>query len=183
MQFRFPPVLIAAILMLMVAACSSAPPAPVAKPRIPTAAPTPTPTVPQQRLTGEWIDWPITRGDWVYRQDDRGSIALFGTMGQDALVTLRCDRARGRLYLARAAEGITSAGQITIRSSSTRRELAVLPTGGNNAYRAAEILPNDPVLDAIVYTRGRIAIETSGQQPIAIPVWSEIPRVVEDCRG
>ncbi len=137
--------------------------------------PPPSPAQP----AGDWTDWPLAAGDWVYRQDERGSIALFGQPNTDAVVTLRCDRTRQRIYLARAGSG---AGNIVIRSSSTLKEFAGSPTGGALSYVAAEIMPRDPILDAMIYSRGRIAIEVSGQTPLAIPSWAEIGRVVEDCR-
>jgi len=160
------------------AACSSPPPPPMPQ------APPPKPLVvaappPPARPAGDWTDWPLAAGDWVYRQDDRGSIALFGPMNADALVTLRCDRTRQRIYLARAGSG---AGRIVIRSSSTLKEFAGSPTGGAVPYVATEIMPRDPILDAMIFSRGRIAIEVSGQTPLAIPSWAEIGRVVEDCR-
>ena len=160
------------------AACSSPPPPPMPQ------APPPKPLVvaappPPARPTGDWTDWPLAAGDWVYRQDERGSIALFGPMNADALVTLRCDRTRQRIYLARAGSG---AGRIVIRSSSTLKEFAGSATGGAVPYIATEIMPRDPILDAMIFSRGRIAIEVSGQTPLAIPSWAEIGRVVEECR-
>ena len=133
--------------------------------------------------TGPWIDWVISPGSWVYRRDARGSIALFGTLGADALVTLRCDQARRRIYLTRADEAGTGSGTITIRSSSAMKRFSASATGATPPYIAAEIMPGDSILDAMAYTRGRIALEVSGQQSIAIPVWSELPRIVDDCRG
>ena len=133
--------------------------------------------------TGPWIDWAISPGSWVYRRDARGSIALFGTLGADALVTLRCDQARKRIYLTRADEAGTGSGTITIRSSSAMKQFSASATGATPPYIAAEIMPGDSILDAMAYTRGRIALEVSGQQSIAIPVWSELPRIVDDCRG
>ncbi|MGB5079050.1 MAG: hypothetical protein WBO17_16335, partial [Sphingorhabdus sp.] len=133
-----------------------------------------------QRLTGDWTDWPLTAGDWVYRRDQRGSIALFGMSGADALVTLRCDIERKRIYLARAGEGT---GSFVIRSSAMMKELVGRPTGAVPSYIAAELMPADPILDAVIYSRGRIALEVAGQLPIAIPAWPEIGKVVEDCRG
>lgn len=169
-------------LSLLTAACSipvipERPPAPrpVAVP--PAAQPAP------QAISGQWIDWPITPGDWVYRSDDRGSIALFGAAGRDALVTLRCDRGRGKIYLARADEAGSGSGNMTVRASSALKQFSAQSTGATPAYVAVEIAPGDRFLDAIVYTRGRIAIETAGQQSIAIPVWAEIAKVIEDCRG
>jgi hypothetical protein len=63
------------------------------------------------------------------------------------------------------------------------KEFAASPTGGSPAYLASEIMPTDPILDAMAFSRGRIAIEATGQQPVAIPSWAEITKIVEDCRG
>ncbi len=173
MRIRF--LLLATLSVL--AACSSPPPppAPQAPPPKPVVASPPPPAQP----VGEWTDWPLAAGDWVYRQDERGSIALFGQPNADAVVTLRCDKARQRIYLARAGSG---AGNIVIRSSSTMKQFAGSPTGGALPFIATEIMPRDPILDAMIFSRGRIALEVTGQMPLAIPSWAEIGRVVEDCR-
>jgi hypothetical protein len=63
------------------------------------------------------------------------------------------------------------------------KQFSAQSTGATPAYVVVEIAPDDRFLDAVVYTRGRIAIETAGQQSIAIPVWAEIAKVIEDCRG
>ncbi|MEP7350133.1 MAG: hypothetical protein ABI668_09305 [Sphingorhabdus sp.] len=162
---------------LALAACSAPPPP--AAPQAPPPAPVTVAPPPPARPAGDWTDWPLSAGDWVYRQDDRGSIALFGVAGADAQVTLRCDKARQRVYLARAGSG---GGGIIIRSSSATKQFAGAATGGASPYVATEILPNDPILDAMIFSRGRIAIEAAGHMPIAIPSWAEIGRVVEDCR-
>lgn len=160
------------------AACVSPPPPPP-----PPVQPSPPPVAVAPALpvspTGEWTDWPLAAGDWVYRQDDRGSIALFGSSGADAVVTLRCDRARQRIFLSRAGAG---SGNIVIRSTSLVKEFSGLPTGGALPFIATEIMPRDAILDAMIYSRGRIALEVNGQPPLAIPSWAEIGRVVEDCR-
>jgi hypothetical protein len=170
--------LVASIVAL--SACAAPPPPPAPQP-----APAPKPVVvtpPQpQKPVGDWIDWPLASGDWVYRRDERGSIALFGPTGQNATVTLRCDTGRRRIYLAR--EGAGTGGRMVVRTSSTLKEFAASHTGASPAYLATEILPTDPVLDAMALSRGRFAIEADGQQPIAIPSWAEITRIVEDCRG
>ena len=164
---------------LLVLASCAAPPPPSAPTPIPAPKPVVVPPVQPPRPAGDWTDWALTPGDWMYRRDERGSIGLFGASGADALVTLRCDQARQRIYLARAGSG---SGSIVIRSSSSMKEFSGSPTGGTQPYVATEILPSDPILDAMIYSRGRIALEVSGQQPIAIPAWTEIARVVEDCR-
>lgn len=50
------------------------------------------------------------------------------------------------------------------------------------AYYAAEIMPRDPILDAMAFSRGRFAVEAGGLRSMAIPNWAELGRVVEDCR-
>jgi len=39
------------------------------------------------------------------------------------------------------------------------------------------------VLDQIAYSRGRFAIEIAGLEPLIVPAWPEVGRVIEDCRG
>ena len=172
--------------MLMMLAVSCAAPPPQSKP-LPVPQPTNIPVVKADPVkpamvqpTGHWTDWTMAAGEWVYRRDERGSIALYGAMGSDALVTLRCDKARARLFLSRTSD---VGGTMTVRTSSTSKALAVQPTGGKLAFAATEIAVGDPILDAMAFSRGRIALELAGVLNIAIPVWSEIGRVVEDCRG
>lgn len=144
-------------------------PAPVVAPAAPT------------RPVGEWPDWPVEAGDWVYRRDDRGSVAHFGPLGQNAIVTLRCDKMRGRIHLARAGAG--PAGSFVVRSSSAMKEFVASPNGATPPYLIIEIMPSDPILDAMAFSRGRIALEVAGQPAIAIPSWAEIARITEDCRN
>lgn len=164
--------------MLLLASCVAPPPpaqraAPVPPPVAAQPAPTP-------RLSADWNDWPFAVGDWVYQRDDRGSIALFGPAGQNAVVSLRCDLQNRRIYLSRE---VTAPGQrIVIRTSSSMKEFAAKPTGGTPAYLATEIMPMDAILDAMAFSRGRILLETDGHSPIILPAWAEIARIVEDCR-
>ena len=168
--------------LLALSACAPPPPPPAAPLPAPVSLPKPVaPAVQPARLSGEWPDWPLEAGDWVYRRDDRGSLALFGPVGQNALVTLRCDRARARVYLGRAGGG--PAQKIVIRTSSAMKEFSASPTGATPPFLAIEILPADPILDAMAFSRGRIAIEVEGQPSIAIPSWAEITRIMEDCRA
>lgn len=130
---------------------------------------------------GDWRDWPLTPGNWVYRQDARGSIALYGAPGADAELTIRCDRIAGQIYMSRkgAAPGNAPA---TIRTSSTLRAVTMQPTGGTPGYMAASLFPRDPLLDAIGYSRGRFVLEQASLPTLVIPAWAEILRVSEDCR-
>ena len=161
---------------LALASCSPAPP------RVPpAAAPVPyRPPPPPPPPAADWRDRPVTPGTWTYRQDARGSLALFGVAGTDALLTLRCDRAARALYLSRAG---TASAPLAIRTSSLVRSVAVQPTGGTPPYVAATLAPSDPLLDALGFSRGRFMVEQAGAPALLVPAWPEVERVTEDCRG
>lgn len=169
---------------LALASCVS----PTAPPRpAPVPVPVPTYTPPPPRPTPapvgpDWRDWAVTPGDWVYRQDSRGSIALFGERGADAAVTLRCDRAASTLYLSRAGLA-AGAVPMTIRTSTVTRSLSSSPTGGTPPYLAVSLTPRDSLLDAMGFSRGKFVIEQPGYPTLVLPAWAEIERVTEDCRG
>ncbi|MES2337715.1 MAG: hypothetical protein V4537_06455 [Pseudomonadota bacterium] len=165
---------------LLLAGCVRAPePEPAPQTPIPRPAPRPTPVAPPP--SSDWRDWPITPGTWSFRSDARGSIALFGTPGADALLTLRCDRGANAMYLSRAGEGRGTG--FTIRTSTTTRALPVQPTGGTPPYMAAVLSPDDRLLDAIGFSRGRFVVEAPPLGSLVVPAWSEILRVIEDCRS
>jgi len=44
------------------------------------------------------------------------------------------------------------------------------------------LLPFDPLLDAIAFSRGRIAVGLPGTPAIVLPGWAKPARVAEDCR-
>jgi hypothetical protein len=152
-------------------------PAPRPEPR--PAPPAPLPPAPPAAAS-DWRDWPLTPGDWVYRQDARGSIALFGIPGADAVLTLRCDQGARTMYLSRAGAG--GGSPATLRTSTTSRTLTLTPTGGTPPYLATAIGPRDPIVEAMGFSRGRFIIEQAGYPTLVIPAWAEIERVTEDCR-
>jgi len=172
------PALPVSILALAVAACAGPPPPTPSPPPARFVPPPPRPVPPPP--TGDWRDWPLTPGTWSYRRDDRGSLALFGRPGDEALLTLRCDTAARRIYFSRAG---SAPGPLTIRTSSMTRTLPVQPTGGAVPYVALALAPADPLLDAIGFSRGRFVVEQAGAPTLVAPAWAEIERVTEDCRG
>ena len=167
---------------LALTACSAAPPepAPAPQPEKPVAKPAPAPAPAQPE--GDWIDWPITPGDWVYREDARGSLALFGETGSPAIVMVRCDQSQGQLFLSRAGS-VGKNATMVLRASAGLQSYPASNSGGTPPYAAISLSPGDIMMDRIAYSRGRFAIETSGLRSIAIPVWPEFSRVVEDCRS
>lgn len=168
---RVPPVLLA---VFAAAGCAPAPRVADAPPPPPVVAPAPPPPA------ADWRDWRVTAGVWRYGRDARGSVAMFGRIDADAVAVLRCDRQGGRLFL--SVPGSTP-GTLTVRTSSTVRTLAVGATGGTPSYLAATLAPGDALLDAIAFSRGRFALSMAGAAPLVLPAWSEVGRVVEDCRG
>lgn len=166
--------------LLASAACSSPAPVPPAPPPQPVVVvtPKPPPSVPES----PWTEGALTPGDWVYRKDDRGSLALFGPPGADARLLLRCDTERRKLFMSAAGQfGAGATGSMTIRTSSTLRALAAANTGGEGRYVAAELAPDDMILDAIAFSRGRFAVQGMGAT-LVVPPWPELSRVIEDCR-
>ena len=174
---RSPSILASALALLLVSACAPRAAPPTSVPVRPLA---PRPPVEPAPLADDWRDWPLTPGTWSYRRDARGGLALFGPVGGDASLTLRCDLAARRLYLARAGEAATP---LTIRTTSVTRTLAAQPTGGAPPDVALALAPADPLLDAMAFSRGRFTVEQAGAAPLVVPAWAEIGRVVEDCRG
>ena len=172
--------LLAFSLTLAVAACVAPPAPPPPPPRdVPRPRPAP-PAPPPPPPAAEWRDWPVTAGTWVYERDARGSRALFGPARADALLVLRCDLGERRMFLSRAG---SSEVPLAIRTSSASRSLAVRATGGALPYVAAALVPTDPLLDAMAFSRGKIAISQPGTPLLVVPSWAEIGRVIEDCRG
>ncbi len=170
------------LLLLALAACSPAPPEPAPAPQptkpVATAAPATEPVQP----TGDWIDWPITPGEWVYRKDGRGSLALFGQSDRDAIFIIRCDQSGRQLFLSRSGS-IGEQANMVLRASAGLQSYPASNSGGTPNYAAISVSPRDMMMDRIAYSRGRFAVETTGLQSLAIPVWPEFSRVVEDCRN
>ena len=163
--------------VLGLAACV-APPTPIAPKTV--SAPPLVAAAPPPRLTGDWNDWPFTPGIWTYRRDGRYSVAQFGAPGRNAIVRFRCDAHNRRVTLSREASA--TGGTMVIRTSSMTKTMAATASDANAAYLAADIATTDPILDAMAFSRGRVLVEMEGQQPVILPTWAEIARIVEDCR-
>lgn len=152
----------------------SAPPEPEPQPR---PAPAPRPAAPPPApLASDWRDWPRTPGDWRYRNEGGGSVASYAAAGGAPSVTLRCDRAARRIALTRAGEG---GAAMTVRTTSQTR---ALPARNGPQGVTAELAATDRLLDAMAYSRGRFTVEVPPMQPLALPAWAEVARVIEDCR-
>lgn len=178
-----PTPLFALAALLATTACSTSQPEPAPAPS-PPVAPTPTPTPAPAPASGAWTEWPLQPGTWVYREDDRGSIALFGPAQSDALFTIRCDRSRRQIFISRAGQAPAGGAAMTLRASSGLQSYTGRSTGASAPYYTAVAMsPTEFMLDRIAFSRGRFALETAGMASVAIPIWPEFTRVVEDCRS
>lgn len=169
------------IVMLALAGCQAVPrvepprPAPVPAPAPPPPA-APAPVTPDQ----SWEEAPVAAGNWRYEPSANDSLASYGTAGSAPLLTMRCMTATRRITLQGSRLGAGSA--MTIRTSYGALQWAAdapAGAGGLSVTRPAR----DPGFDWIAYSRGRISIETAGAPRLIVPVWAELVRVIEDCRG
>jgi hypothetical protein len=111
-----------------------------------------------------WVDAPLSAGRWTY---GARAGATFGPAGAPAL-SVRCTAPR-RIAIERPG-----AESLTFRTSAMMRTVA--------AGAAAALDADDPLLDALAFSRGRFAVEAPGQTRLIVPAWPELARVVEDCR-
>ncbi|MEO5493731.1 MAG: hypothetical protein ABIR08_06855 [Sphingomonas sp.] len=160
------------LIVLALAGCVAPPQAPESPPA-PVVTPAPRPTPAPLPLAVDWSDWPFTPGDWQYRSQPGATMASFGA----GLLSVRCDRSSRQIILGGLANAPT-----TIRTTSMTKSITVTPdraaTGSIATFAA-----NDPLLDALAFSRGRFVIEQNGQPPLVLPPHAEIGRVIEDCRG
>ncbi|MBV9931332.1 MAG: hypothetical protein JO013_10355 [Alphaproteobacteria bacterium] len=159
---------------LLIGGCATAPEAPgVAPPAPPAPPPTaaaPSPPAPPASLN--WDDRMPTPGDWRFVAAPAAE-ADYGEAGVPLLV-LRCDAPGQRLLLVRSDTAPGAA--LTVRTSYGSRALTVAADG------AVALPASDSLLDELVASRGRVAIEAPGLPPLTLPTWPEPARVVEECR-
>jgi hypothetical protein len=122
----------------------------------------------------DWREAPITPGDWNWGMEGGQSVARFA----GGVLVLRCDPSGGTVTLVRAGAA-TRPVPITVTTTSGVHALTASPASG---AIAAAIPARAPVLDAMIFSRGRFALEAQGLPPLYVPSWPELSRVAEDCR-
>ncbi|WP_128893005.1 hypothetical protein [Erythrobacter sp. HKB08] len=172
-------------LLALGAACCAPPPPPIVQERPrPVPTPTPTPTPPPAVVEPEydnWADAPQTPGDWSYVSERGETLAIYGVASNDPAFILRCNRQTRRVGIARVG-AINVSVPMRIRTETEERLLTVTPLPGARAMLTTELDPNDRLLDAMAFSRGRFAVETAGLPTLYLPSWPEVTRVIEDCR-
>jgi len=164
-----------ALLAAMAAACvpRAAPPAPASAP--PPARPAPPPAEPAPPPPVDWQAGALSPGDWAYRGDGPAALASFRS---DRLtLTLRCEPNRSVTVALTGAQ----ASSLIVRTSYGERRLPATPVHLNEML--AGLAANDPLLDQMAFSRGRLLVQADGGPALIVPAWPEIARVAEDCRG
>ncbi|QLC22885.1 hypothetical protein HFP51_12240 [Parasphingopyxis sp. CP4] len=150
-----------------------------------SAAPTPAPAQADAQAESDvdWRDVPLASGTWIYREDDRGSLALYGEPDSDAVFLVRCNMADRRIYFSLAGAMTSGSGTMAFQATHGERSYAARNGSGASPYIVAATDATDDYLDMIAFSRGRIAITVSGQSLVAVPNWPEMTRIFEDCRA
>jgi hypothetical protein len=118
-------------------------------------------------------------GSWSYGPAGDGSEAVFTNSAGSPQLWVHCTRSTRRIAISRPA--IAAAPFINIWTSSQTRSVASSfnPASGRLAI---DLATYDPLLDAMVSSRGRIAFAVGAQPPFVVAPWAEPARVIEDCR-
>jgi hypothetical protein len=119
-------------------------------------------------------------GSWIYSANATGSEASFLNASALPQLTIRCTRSTRRMIIAKPATG--AAAMMTVWTSSAVR--AVPASFDPLTQRiSVEMVSNDPLLDSLAFSRGRIGISVAGAPSLVVPAWPEVARVIEDCRS
>jgi hypothetical protein len=118
-------------------------------------------------------------GTWNYAPIPAGSEATFVNTAALPQLTIGCSRATRQVTISRPAS--VAAPFISVWTTAQTRSL---PASFNPATGrlTATLSAYDPFLDAIAFSRGRIAVSVTGQPALILPAWADAARVVEDCR-
>jgi hypothetical protein len=144
-----------------------------------SAAPAPAPA----QADADWLDIPLAPGTWVYRQDDRGSLALYGEANSDALFLVRCNQADRRIIFSFAGSLDGASGTMAFQATHGDASYVAQNSPGAEPYIVAATNAADEYLDTIAFSRGRIAVTVTGHPLVAVPTWPQMTRVFEDCRA
>ena len=143
-------------------------------------------TAPAQQLAPPTVGFstaPVTAGMWTYQALPGGSMARFIDATGTARFALECSKVTRRITIARTSA--VAAPSLLLWTTDASRTVAV--RFEPNAMRlAVDLGARDPLLDALAFSRGRIAVSIGGAGlgggALIMPAWPEIARTVEDCR-
>jgi hypothetical protein len=117
-------------------------------------------------------------GSWTYTA--AGGEATFLNASAMPQFTIRCDRTTRRISMSKPAT-VAVPFLYVWTSSGTRG----LPASFDPATRRVtiQLAAYDPLLDALAFSRGRLAVYVAESPALVLPAWPEVARVIEDCRA
>ena len=119
-------------------------------------------------------------GAWGYRTIDGGSQADYVDASAAVRLSMRCNRAGRTVSIIRT--GLPAAAPtMAIWTTSLSRSVPARFLATKDLV--ADVAATDPLLDAIAFSRGRIATAASGAPMVAVASGPELTRVIEDCRS
>ena len=119
-------------------------------------------------------------GSWSHAMTADGSEARFTGVGGQVQLALRCTRSTRRVTLSKPAAA--PAPSLFVWTSSLSRTLAAPGFDAATGRLNVQLAAYDALLDAMVFSRGRIAVGVGTTPALVVPPWPEIARVVEDFR-
>jgi urea transporter len=121
----------------------------------------------------------VMPGSWGYQSTAGGSMARFVDTAGTARLVLECTKATRRVSVSLTSSA--PAASLSLWTSIASRNMPARFEA--NAMRVTAELPAyDPLLDAIAFSRARIAVTMPGGVPLVVPSSPEAARTVEDCR-
>jgi hypothetical protein len=119
-------------------------------------------------------------GLWTYQAIAGGSEADFIDSTAAVRLKVRCNRSARTVSVIRT--GVPAAApNLSVWTTSLSRTVPARFLSTKELV--ADLQANDPLLDAIAFSRGRFATAATGAPMVAVPAWPETTRVIEDCRS
>jgi len=132
------------------------------------------------QLAADYSNSPVQPGSWSYVPTTTGSEARFMDSTGIIRVAVRCSRSTRQVAIARTSAA--PAASLAVWTTSLSRTMPARFEA--NAMRVeTQLSPYDALLDAIAFSRGRIAVAMPGSPPIVLAPGPEAARVIEDCRA
>ncbi|MBC7491595.1 MAG: hypothetical protein H7241_03995 [Novosphingobium sp.] len=142
----------------------------------------------------DWRDRPLTAGDWSYRTLASGSVARFSDVNGIGgagigLAAIACNLGQRIVTVSRSAPNPIAGAQgsvpLTLVTTAQQHPFNAAVSANPGQFGPSLVVSfavRDATLDDLAFSRGRFAIEASGQPTLILPAWEEVGRVIEDCR-
>jgi hypothetical protein len=118
-------------------------------------------------------------GSWTITTAPDGSAATFVNASAMPQLTIRCSRATRRVSIAKP--GSVAVPFLYVWTSTMSRSVPA-SFDPATARQTIQVPAYDPLLDALAFSRGRIAVYIADKPALVVPAWPEVARVIEDCR-